>query len=278
MPVEAATNINALNPLWPLGTDPKSEGDDHLRMLKIVLQAAISDDGTTAQLKRGANFIQRQVITASGAITLHADTKAFLVELQGGGGGGGASNTTGAGLAGAGAGGGAGGYCSRWIVKPSGTYSPTCVVGAGGAAGGTPTNGTASTFSDGTVSMSAGGGLVGSTGVPTSNSYQVQGGLGGTASGGDVNVTGEQGEGGWEFGTAVQASIATAAGGRGGSSRFGAGGAGAFLSGAAGNNSGASGARGPGGGAGGGVAIHGGGSAGASFPGGAGLVVITEFR
>lgn len=38
MPIESATNPGELNPLWPLGTDPKSEGDNHLRLLKQVLQ------------------------------------------------------------------------------------------------------------------------------------------------------------------------------------------------------------------------------------------------
>ena len=38
MPIEAATTIATLNPLWPLGTDPKSQGDDHIRLTKNVLQ------------------------------------------------------------------------------------------------------------------------------------------------------------------------------------------------------------------------------------------------
>lgn len=38
MPLENATSISGLNPAWPLGSDPKSQGDDHLRLLKAVLQ------------------------------------------------------------------------------------------------------------------------------------------------------------------------------------------------------------------------------------------------
>ena len=38
MPVESAQYINTLQPDWPLGTDPESAGDDHLRMIKQVLK------------------------------------------------------------------------------------------------------------------------------------------------------------------------------------------------------------------------------------------------
>lgn len=38
MGLEVAVNFNELNPLFPLATDARSEGDDHLRMLKICLQ------------------------------------------------------------------------------------------------------------------------------------------------------------------------------------------------------------------------------------------------
>jgi len=38
MPLETASTIDELNPNWPLGSDPKSQGDDHLRMIKEVMQ------------------------------------------------------------------------------------------------------------------------------------------------------------------------------------------------------------------------------------------------
>lgn len=47
MTVETATKISQLNVLFPPGTDPKSEGDDHLRLIKSVLQACFDDSGTT---------------------------------------------------------------------------------------------------------------------------------------------------------------------------------------------------------------------------------------
>jgi hypothetical protein len=38
MPLESGTTINALDATWPLQTDPTSQGDDHLRLLKNVLK------------------------------------------------------------------------------------------------------------------------------------------------------------------------------------------------------------------------------------------------
>lgn len=39
MGLESATFINDLNSAWPLGTDPKSAGDDHIRRVKATLRA-----------------------------------------------------------------------------------------------------------------------------------------------------------------------------------------------------------------------------------------------
>ncbi|MEG2039934.1 MAG: hypothetical protein RR068_02340 [Hafnia sp.] len=38
MPIESAQYIDTLQPDWPLGTDPESAGDDHIRQIKKVLQ------------------------------------------------------------------------------------------------------------------------------------------------------------------------------------------------------------------------------------------------
>lgn len=38
MPVEQAQYLDTLTPEWPLGTDPQKDGDDHIRMIKQVLQ------------------------------------------------------------------------------------------------------------------------------------------------------------------------------------------------------------------------------------------------
>jgi len=51
MPLETANTIAELNASWPLGSDPKSQGDDHLRMIKGVMQndiVAKSTGGTFA--------------------------------------------------------------------------------------------------------------------------------------------------------------------------------------------------------------------------------------
>ncbi len=48
MGVETGDKISDLNPLWPLGTDPVSQGDDHVRLIKGVLQndaVSKSEDG-----------------------------------------------------------------------------------------------------------------------------------------------------------------------------------------------------------------------------------------
>jgi hypothetical protein len=44
MPIEAAASITTFNQLWPLGTDPKSQGDDHLRLIKAILKSCFDDD------------------------------------------------------------------------------------------------------------------------------------------------------------------------------------------------------------------------------------------
>lgn len=37
MPLETGVNdLDDLNPSWPIGTDPKSEGDDHIRNVKLA--------------------------------------------------------------------------------------------------------------------------------------------------------------------------------------------------------------------------------------------------
>lgn len=53
MPVEVATSIATLNPAWPLGTDEKEEGDNHIRLIKSVLQ---SDAKTSAYLGKSGGY------------------------------------------------------------------------------------------------------------------------------------------------------------------------------------------------------------------------------
>ena len=48
MTVETATYISQLNPSYPASGDPKSEGDDQIRLLKTVLQTQFPNFGTNA--------------------------------------------------------------------------------------------------------------------------------------------------------------------------------------------------------------------------------------
>ena len=48
MPIEAATYISQLNSSYPLGTDDRSTTDDHLRLIKAVLQAQFPSLGAAA--------------------------------------------------------------------------------------------------------------------------------------------------------------------------------------------------------------------------------------
>lgn len=45
MPLEDATFINTLKPDWPTGRDPRSQGDDHFRLIKKVLQNTLPNAG-----------------------------------------------------------------------------------------------------------------------------------------------------------------------------------------------------------------------------------------
>ena len=39
MPLEISTYISGLDESWPLSGDPTNKGDDHLRLIKHVLQS-----------------------------------------------------------------------------------------------------------------------------------------------------------------------------------------------------------------------------------------------
>lgn len=50
MGIETSVTITGLNEAWPLGTDPRAEGDNHLRLVKSVLKLRF-DDATANELK-----------------------------------------------------------------------------------------------------------------------------------------------------------------------------------------------------------------------------------
>ncbi len=125
--------------------------------------------------------------------TIAAGVNAIDVEVWGGGGGGGSWHRAcrGTCYAGIGGPGGGGGYAKKHVVAPSGTLTGS--VAAGGAGGpigdsnpGSP--GGATTVTSPVVTASGGGGNATSdpNGVPIP-------GAGGSASGGDTNITGDTG-------------------------------------------------------------------------------------
>lgn len=59
MPLEIATYLNALDPANPTGLDPKSQGDDHIRLIKTALKATFPSlnapvTATPAQINKAA--------------------------------------------------------------------------------------------------------------------------------------------------------------------------------------------------------------------------------
>lgn len=260
-PIEPATTFAGM--LW-LDTSVAPNGQVNMRN-----QANTGWVAPNFASGQGA-VIRRQFITTSGAITLHADTKVFEVEVQGGGGGGGNCNAGAAGAGAAASGGGAGGYASKTIARPAGTYNPACTIGAGGAS---VSNGGASQFTDGTNTVSGNGGSAGIIGGQAVG-WARQGGIGGAGVGGDVNVNGDQGGSGLSF---VLSGSATGVAHAGASSKFGAGGPGQVSTTGTSYHQGGNAALGRGAG-GAGALVLGAGSAVAGGAGLGGVVVITEYR
>lgn len=116
------------------------------------------------------NFVTKTT-TGSGTFVVPAYVYKLKVTCIGGGGGAGGANY--------GGGGGGAGCIKVFTVTPGASY--TYFVGAGGSAG---ANGQDTTFTGTGVSMTAGKGFAGA---------YVNGGAGGTATGGDLNISGQSG-------------------------------------------------------------------------------------
>jgi hypothetical protein len=162
----------------------------------------------TVLLTAGSGGLKSFTILTSGTAATYtkpAGITSLLVEAVGpGGGGGGAAISTGGGAAGGG--GGGGGYCRLWIAAAGATYTYT--VGAGGA-GGTAGNNAGSSGSNATsfvgtsASMSAGQGVGGGgSAISTSSAFRGSLGTGGSSSGGNVNISGGDGNYGYTTNTA----------------------------------------------------------------------------
>lgn len=64
MTVETATQISQLNATLPLGSDPKSEGDNHLRLIKLVLQD-VFNDATTGIMQLVLQHVKAGLLAAT---------------------------------------------------------------------------------------------------------------------------------------------------------------------------------------------------------------------
>jgi hypothetical protein len=203
MTVESVTYIDDLDDTYPAESETGTlhEGNNHIRNIKTGLlntfpNVAGAVTASHTQLNKVTSGYVLKGITSytsgSGTYTVPAGVTALYVELYGGGGGGGGVDGQGTGTAAASGGGGGGAYCAKLItgtLESSYSYA----VGAGGAGGTAGANngstGGTSTFSGGSVNMGAIGGG-GGWGCLAGAVVAAVPGVGGTASGGDVNITG----------------------------------------------------------------------------------------
>jgi len=220
----------------------------------------------------------RTINSGTGATyTPTTGTTKIVVQMKGGGGGGAGTACT-ASTFGAAGGGGGGGFVQKYITGVTGAYSATYTIGAagnGGAAGTfIGTAGTTTTFNDGTFTLSAVGGNNASTGGLSvgASTATVQGfpGIGGDASGGDINLRGGTGSPGFSSNSPGNLAI----GGNGGGCGNGQGGGGGLSSTGVVNGIAAS-ANSGGGGGGGACIANAAGAAGGA--GAAGQIVIFEY-
>jgi hypothetical protein len=161
-----------------------------------------------------------QVLTSGVSYTTPVNCTDIYVEAVGGGGGGGGADVTENTATSAAGGGGSGGYSAKYFAV-TGNTAYTYAIGAGGAGG--AANGGANgvigqntTFTVSGVTITAAGGGFGSgAGNDKSGDNLSPGGEGGTASNGDINVSGNIGS------TGFQTDKNRAIGGNGGPSYFG---------------------------------------------------------
>ena len=186
-----------------------------------VNKVLLTDGTSLSWATHGVKSVQ--VFTGSGTWTRPSGIARVLIESVGAGGGGGGADTAGANLSAAGGGGGGG--TAKKLLDVTSIATSTITIGSAGTAGvadgGTGGTGGNTLWADGvnTVQGNGGAGGIGSGSAP-GVSLPYKGGAGGTASGGDINLTGAAGHSG-----AAEVGI-NAMGGNGGTSAHGGGGLG----------------------------------------------------
>lgn len=83
MGLETASFISGLTPSWPTATDPKSQGDDHLRLIKAVLQASFPNASKAFYFPTAEAISGTQVLDATDMNnTQYVDTSAGNVAIS----------------------------------------------------------------------------------------------------------------------------------------------------------------------------------------------------
>lgn len=167
------------------GTDPASGQIDGRTILRF-------DSGNDRCELIQAGMVSTTVITVSGGYNPPAGVKSLEFTAIGAGGGGGGVDGQGAGTAAIGGGGGSGGVSVLTTNNIGASYTVT--IGAGGSGGAAGDNnggaGGATSIVSTAVNMIANGGNGGGGDIASAADTLAEGGSGGTASGGDINATG----------------------------------------------------------------------------------------
>ena len=212
-PAVAGTNTATL----PAGTGTVIETVTNMAANPVTGTPSSSNylrgDGTWATISATGQLIRApQILTSGTSYTTPSNCTAIFVELWGGGGGGGGSNTVGQRMGG----GGSGAYLAKYITV---TASTAYTIAIGSGATGTNTSGSSggsTTITVGTTYTAAGG----------SGGANLAGGAGGTATNGDVNISGMAGNPGstntgqsaaYPLGVGYDGNTSSAFGGCGGS-------------------------------------------------------------
>lgn len=147
----------------------------------------------------GGRLLATYIYTVSDTYTKNADARYVKVTVVGGGGGGGGADITGASEVSEAGGGGSGGTAIKVIQNSSLGATETVTVGEGGAGPAGENDGETGGTSSFGAHCSAVGGTGGLTMAAGTTNAIATGGSGGSASGGDINLRGNQGGNGRRY-------------------------------------------------------------------------------